>query len=124
MTKEQIRNANKLIAKFMGDYIDDDCVEWWRYVEDHVYTQDTGTYYLEAGCGHFHLCWSWLMSVVDKIDMLPNVLDFSIGTSFVQIEMNDESTFGYTIFAGEKKIEVTYKTIIKFIKHYNKLNNE
>lgn len=66
----------------------------------------------------FHSSWDWLMTVVEKIESLPNV-DFIIGKFHICIE---KENYGYVVyddlFKGNK-IENVCEACVVFIKWYN-----
>jgi hypothetical protein len=122
MTKED----NILIAKFME----------WRLHEGFNYITPHFQNYVSVGNGlcqtpvhrfeelEFHKSWDWLMPVVERIEETNFV---KITRGFCGINETKTSTFNawasYRIKVqtkGESKIEIVYKTVVEFIKWYNK----
>ena len=120
-------NENKLIAKFMGDFMG-------------LFWSDTNEFYLDNDgqmampinpCGRFHCSWDWLMPVVEKIELL-KIKDYNIRVSIDSVRCLISITHFYEgsikIFYkniyndNDSKMERIYKLIIEFIKYYNKLN--
>lgn len=89
---------NKLIAAFMG-----------KEVYQHVHES------------HYHESWSWLMPVVEKIDMIG--ASVIIGRMFCEIKyidpLNEEKAFNVRIVSGVK-INAIIGAIVEFIIFYNK----
>jgi hypothetical protein len=96
MTKKEIEQGNKLIAKFMGLKIGDAWQVWNGHAD---YSKDADFEY--------HSSWDWLMPVVEKIFKETNddVMSF-----------NGLVLFEYGICAS---IEDVWKGVIQFIQWYN-----
>ena len=95
MTHQEIIENNKLIAEFMGK------------------EPITG---LEA----YDTSWDWLMPVKHKIELLDEVVDFSIGTCFVNIELVFGCDIAQTIYDTDvDPIFKVWLAVVDFIKWYN-----
>lgn len=113
---------NKMIAEFMGLTLSDG--DWIG--EDFIGHEPTGS--MLTRNLRFHKSWDWLMPVATKIiEMKENYLfDMSInhgGNCSLRVRPNyDSSSRGYDILVCEqnKGIETVYKTVVEFIKWYNK----
>jgi len=72
----------------------------------------------------YHLSWSWLMDVVDKIECTPIDNDDNSDNFFnVMIEVFECNINGGDICIcenGHTKREATYKAVVKFINQLNK----
>jgi hypothetical protein len=120
---------NKLIAEFMGlhkfgnkktsdtyhhDIPDYRLLDKGLVNPAHHYTPDQMKY---------HSSWDWLMPVVEKIE--------DIGFEFFIVENRskvchntDKSIDVLSYLEGGNKLDITYQTVVEFIKWYNKeINN-
>lgn len=106
---QEITDNNKLIAKFMGEVINDS--SGWR-----VYLPTLRN--ISVGYGsdelQYNSSWDWLMPVVDKI-FKSQYLD--LGYDSYQTE---EALSIADCLAWNKGIETTYKAVVEFIKWYTK----
>lgn len=99
------RKNNKMIAEFMGDY---------------------NFEHTEGGLpiGDFSNSWSWLMSVVEKIECTTTDNNDNSDSFFnVMIEVFECNINGGDICickSGNTKHEATYKAVVEFINQYNK----
>lgn len=99
---------NKLISEFMGykTYEHTDSVAI-TLTEDNGFSTDYGHVHTK-----YHTSWDWLMPVVEKIE---NHLGYAV--TIVQNSCYTESMGGEE---RDSKLEATYKTVVEFIKYYNK----
>lgn len=123
MKKEQILNSNKLIAEFMGaksihnptGYDIHDDKDWYKYNELNYESTDF----------KFHSSWDWLIPVLEKIEQLGyhTRICFDDFGSWMQIH------YGLSVADTDEtkalnqhgtKIENTFKSVVEFIKWYNK----
>jgi len=117
MTEKEILKGNKLIAEFMN------------YQQDKKNLQIFHLKGIEKSIGgkvFYHSSWDWLMMVADKIENL----DYNIGiekiTHYCENRIKKEhycTIMGKDIYILEhdkNKLNAIYKSIIKFIKWYNK----
>lgn len=82
----------------------------------------------------YHKSWSWLMSVVDKIESIKDdyhgafqVFIHSNSCNIQSINMfkSDKNDYYFNDYTLESKIESTYTAVVKFIEWYNqKQKNE
>lgn len=125
MSKNIIEENNKLIAEFMG----------YDFIKRMSYYNVTPETYLEPYNTHqFNSSWNWLMAVVQKIESIDGYR-VSIEKNMCSIyKMKPSSTgrlkrvpsAGVSVVGGEGmyKFDIVYKTIVEFIKQYNKNNND
>lgn len=128
MTQEEIKEANELIAVFMGltrnDY---DCGKTWGL---NSYTDENGILFAEWWNPlQYHSDWSWIMPVIEKIELLgyaclmavysnhfgegKHVFSFKI-RFFDKLGVYFHESFGF-----KSKIEAVFKAVVEFIKWYN-----
>ena len=123
MTKQEIRENNKLIAEFMGAVVEQ------QYPENEYQdglgfyftkkTPETIRRYSSEGL-KYHCDWIWLMEVVEKIREYYNVYSFTIilndGCDIILEKYPDPNSSYYTEYGKDgNNIECVYKTCIKFI---------
>lgn len=117
-------NENKIIAKFMGDFMG----LLWSDINE-FYLDNNGQMAMPINpCGRFHSSWDWLMPVVEKIEST-RILDYNIRVtidstrtiiSITHSGKGSIKTFYKGIYEdSDDKITRTYKVIIEFIKWYN-----
>ena len=67
----------------------------------------------------YNSSWDWLMPIVTKIESLSVVVQFEIHTTIIKI-----TAVGFMldlpIHHGETKLSTTYKSVLSFIRWYNK----
>ena len=115
MEKKNVLNGNKLITEFMN-------------VKKDIYDKQPmlimGDKILETfdKTPHFHNSWDWLMPVVEKIEDFSEVGSIEICTGAIFIWSSSEINSKIIVeeHVIKSKIEAVYKTVIKFIKWYNK----
>jgi len=114
----EILEGNKLIAEFMEYMFLDD----FNYPENN----ETGWYNELGNCVgielKFHSSWDWLMSVVEKIELiivdeLKIEEDITINGTSCYIPAIDKS------ITKLSKINATYEAVVEFIKWYNLQKN-
>lgn len=139
MTQEQtdIEQGNILIAVFMGAKIEikdmvnypNDNHDWEIHLEPHmIHERRYGK--IEDLIGRFckyHSSWDWLMPVVEKIATIEkgkfNVTILSAGDWACYIERDDVFEKSIADYGGfEPMILNVWKSVVKFIKWYNKKN--
>lgn len=121
---DKIKENNKLIAEFMEESLSPN--EGVIYLDvDHPqfnYHGDTCGLY-KHNSRMYHNSWDWLMPVIEKIEMLPEVLAFTISTNYIEIEpINEEFDIHFIKWEDTKPIITTYKVVVEFIKWYNEQN--
>ena len=156
MTDKEVKEKNRIIAEYMGATVketDNYFVSygwgkelnrgvaqtpktWYntsKETEEYVYNNLLDPSY--GRWGRFHLKWSWLMLVIEKIENTTlsnlkgfdseNLFDFSV-TIFEDVCTIESASLskkdGFEIQVCEKtKIEATFKAVVKFIEWYNNL---
>lgn len=69
---------------------------------------------------HFHDDWNWLMQVVEKIEKMGWVFEPEFKDGYYHVDMGkSRGVFMFGNFS-ESRIEVYYKTVVEFIKWYNR----
>lgn len=114
-------NDNKLIAHFMGAKVvqsKDSLAKRW-VCED--YNLLHNKLYLTNQL-KYNTSWDWLMPVIKKIEEL-------FGEEYQVITINGcsckiETPYNYIEFEELTKLEAVYKTVVEFIKWYNKSKDE
>ena len=151
MTEEKIKEGNKLIAEFMGARIEEkdnyfDAYDWrdssvlvYSVPIDYLVTKEESKNIVEClllnlytgDWGQFHSDWNWLVSVVEKIELIEDDYDgrFIVyissnnctiqSTNFRLDKINVESPHYFSSLYGNSKIEAVWTAIIEFIKWYN-----
>lgn len=122
MKEEEIIENNKLIAEFIGAYIDLDN----EYNFTDIKFEVTGS---EPKFLRFHNSWDWLMVVIDKIESM-ELFDELKGNKYkyyvTKITRQNfcilggikNTIIGCSIRNSDKK-EMVYEGVVKFIKWYN-----
>ena len=109
---KNIVENNKIIAEFMGFVAD-------KFFEvkladgintSYYYHKDAYMYLPEAML--YNCSWDWIMTVVEKIEILENNLNKEINGDFRQFQ----KVLSLPIYS---KIEVVYESCVEFIKWYN-----
>lgn len=125
MTEIEILEGNKLIAEFMG-WQKTSVFGWLKPGEKDAWSERPDEYL------QFDYSWNWLMPVIDKIEEYgfmvlmcrPSKSNYyinivtGIGLRASHI-IDNPSKFSNS---GQNKILITFKTIVEFIKWYNKKN--
>jgi len=116
MTKEEILEGNKLIAKFMNLDIITDGISWF----------DTSYKALKK----YNSSWDSLIPVVEKIESLPTkdksryVVDIASYTCDITQELDAEHFLGTIVSTiYPTKIEAVWNACVKFIEWYNNTKN-
>ncbi len=104
---EEIKEGNKLIAEFVG-YNDN---EYPNLLPPFDWCGK-----LEPKDMKYHSSWDWLMAVVEKIESLG--YEFTIFNKTTHLNCGKTFDLGYII--SDTKREAVYKTVVEFIKWYNK----
>lgn len=123
MSKQEILEGNKIIAKFM-QYNDIDCHECkhsdvCNHLQCGLSTQEKIEQF------KFHSSYDWIMPVVEKIEQLlfPNDVFYNIhilGGCCVCIISSDMDELGQ--YSEPTKILTVFKAVVEFIKWYNEQN--
>lgn len=110
--------GNKLIAEFMGNYVD---------TESHnapLVSEPSGNYYYLNDC-EYRTSWEWLMPVVEKIEA---DADFLVHISKVSTLIMDnrpiesvEVCHVYSAVCGGYK-QMIWQAVVQFIQWYNQQN--
>ena len=120
-------DSNVLIAKFMGFSPREDGT--W-----HIYYEDWDDFF-EPEEMEYHHRWSWLMTVVEKIESINTGVDedsfYNVVIDYPEcrIEINyPPPTSNWNLCdgiceVGENKKHSVFKAVVKFIKWYNENNN-
>lgn len=110
LTKEEIREGEKVISEFMGyetctdpDHADDKC-----------YQVPYAKGYHRLHQMQHHASWDWLMPVVEKIEAIDHYSKVKIENNFCEINGEDELSA-----VADNKIESVWNAVILFIKQYN-----
>ncbi len=104
MNEQEILKNNKLIAVFMG-----------AYVNGHGQII-SGTVYLSSDSLQYHKDWNLLMPAVEKIESLINISGVTICNNICRIDTpNDELQWERL----STKIESVYSAVVKFIEWHN-----
>ncbi len=131
MKEEEIVESNKLIAEFMGatpckdawgqdamEHHDWDHEEWSNGIKDYFETHSYKMNNLK-----YHSSWDWLMSVVEKIELLlfpnDNWINVNVGTSKYCTIFDSNGDTIEIIGEEETKIKSTWVAVVEFIKWYN-----
>ena len=124
MKIEEIKESNKLIARFMGGTLKEPTKEhpknpynkptWWG-----VGTRPTvGNFSLS-----YHESWDWIIPVVEKIRSLDNMvnINFWSETNAAECVIYNWEDFGSEEIRNEceSSIDSVYLSVIEFIKWYN-----
>ena len=102
---------NKLIAEFMEYDTKEDKIGWTANYRDFMFEKSL----------KYHSSWDWLMPVVGKIERLGYRVEISLtehNEAYAGIMTKDGTSLVWNV--AEEKIEALYKTVIEFIKWYNK----
>jgi len=118
LTQEEIKEGNKLIAQFMGDYFD-------TGLEPSYYIRYNKEYKIEES--QYHNSWDWMMPVVDKINGMGKAYSFAIFKSYVSLTVEKggkvfkDFSFAYSeyITATQTGKEAAFKLLVKFVKWEN-----
>lgn len=107
---ENIIENNRLIAKFMGLKEQTDPTERWFGLFFDKGNRVGGSVKEPL---LYHSSWDWLMPVVDKI------YDTYEYTTYI----NNLGQFSEGVWVNTKFIEITYETVVDFIKWFNSQQN-
>lgn len=120
----EIQKGNILIARFMGGVVDGDS----------IYTHDGTLPHFANTCAinelKYHLSWSWLMPVVEKISRIPIIgatenSDTCYPRTFGMLNNNTDHPMvrfnGCVLHEAHTLIEATWKAVVDFI-YYGKSN--
>ena len=121
---DNIIENNKLIAEFLNWEFDDlsETFEtpFLKLVEPQAFGDEQFSCKLQDFELEFHIDWSWLMQVVNKIENMGN--DVLITSNYVQITYNEGENFINLELKGNIMLETVYNACVEFIKWYNKQN--
>lgn len=136
MTKEEILEGNKLIAKFIDltphELFPDEMsapinFSWMatRINVSSMYAKEDNEFISFEDFFEFHSSYDWLMPVVEKIEYIKDndgnyKFSFVIGKDFCGIEYNDIDRKQIVVSSVYRnKIFSIFKAIVEFIKLYN-----
>lgn len=126
MSENEIKENNKLIARFMGWKVEKNCFSKVEKYGDKLQNERG----ISVKNRDYHSDWNLLMQVVDKIESLGFWTKIGGHTSFGKQykqccikKQTKDSDIGYIYeYEGdwcESKIESTYNAVVEFIKWYN-----
>lgn len=120
MSNEQIKEGNRLIGEFM-------CPNWYKLKEDNfVDTKEIYTAVLMCSEDYeqlnYHKSWANLMEVVYRVELLGYNVMINRWTSVYVGSREKGKRTSITTVEGNDKLEVTYKTMINFVKYYKDEN--
>lgn len=110
MTNEEILEGNKLIAEFMG----------FEFNKSKIIYDPTDTNPEGKLIGYplsnlkYHSSWDWLIPVIDKIHS---------SNYYVDYYLSELGQFNNGVHINTKFIEVSFDSVIEFIKWYNSKQN-
>lgn len=104
---------NKLIAKFMGFINVTPNDPFFN-----VYENTEGDI-IEIRSAEYHSSWDWLIPVVEKIENTDEEYDVRILGQSAEV-ITYEGDIIIEMITSPTKIESVYKTVVEFIKWYNK----
>lgn len=132
MTQEEIIEGNKLIAEFME-------LEFSKVAKGlpdikyrHRFTQHGFYDETHEGMLLFHSSWDWLMPIVEKIENIFILHKYSVTIAiesdipviitvhFYQSDPTKQRLYKQFRGISPNRIEAVYKTVVEFIKWYNK----
>jgi hypothetical protein len=134
MTQEEILNGNRLIAKFLGLMISDANI--YPHVADWVYVADDDEE-LRWQPARFHIDWSWLMPVWEKIGQdstkawIVDEMEITRKKCWIKAYVRggdfaenwDKKLLSLNIvgdIADEMLIDCVWRGVVEFIKWHNK----
>lgn len=113
---------NKLIADFMGFHeimLDEESKYDIGDIYEILGIDITAMGTIEEDQLEFRTSWEWLMPVVEKIESLG--FEFFIVENRSKVKYNTDHSIDVLCYLeGGSKIDITYQTVIEFIKWYNK----
>lgn len=115
MTDKEIVKSNKLIAKFMG-------YESYKYRDYTMFVLEDNNHRTMIDL-HYHNSFDWLMPVVEKIESIEHddiYYEFSIHGGCCVYVMSNNGKEIVCIDNEDTKLLCLYKSIVEFIKLYNK----
>lgn len=124
---ESIIENNKLIAEFMGAYIENGSNERYNMLTYHNFppAKNSNLIHTAIVCGvedmQYHTSWDWLMPVVEKIEDIDeiNVFIESNGTQIYDWRKKTDIVNNIADISFVHKIEHVYDAVVKFTKWYN-----
>jgi hypothetical protein len=109
--KMKTTENNKLIAEFMG-------AESVVGVEYGIILTNPTRKETTLSSLAYHTSWDWLMPVVEKIESLG--FEFFIVENRSKVKHNTDHSIDVLCYLeGGSKIDITYQTVVEFIKWYN-----
>lgn len=133
MTKNEILEGNKLIAKFIDltphnmfpDELQAPGEFSWMAVRVNTrahYAKEDDEFISFENLFEFHSSWDWLMLVVEKIESLKHPVYISSNNCQIYEKTSWGENNGWHIDSyGKNKLEATYLAVVEFIKWHNKL---
>jgi hypothetical protein len=132
MTKEEIKKGNKLIAEFIGLYVETDDIGRYKYYTKTIVDKRMVINYHYP---QYDSSWDWLMPVLEKIFRLKigdgiKYVEYSYARTFGMLSREDGQIMvrldGSQLQKADTLIEATYLAVINFITWYNgqKINRE
>ena len=121
---ENIVENNKLIAEFL-DWEFDDLSETFetpflKLVDSYAFGDEQYSCKLQDFELEFHSDWSWLMTVVEKIESLDHCqIDISLNWCRIGYKGTLYNYDSRDYFKGLTKIEAVYNACLEFVKWYN-----
>ena len=118
-----IEENNKLIAEFMGVFHQLGTYhlpQHKRYEKIGAKIELYDTFLLEDLS--YHTSWDWLMPVVEKIENLDCLYDFTIDKNrgVIKTKLSADNVFRFNEdYFTSSKLEIVYKAVVEFINWYN-----
>lgn len=114
MEAAEILEGNKLIAYFMGGIKHDDLL-WTLKIKN-----NDKAYYILQTRFKYHLDWSWLMPVIEKIE--EGNFGFKMCRKVVEVYIDDTKEVILKT-KEQNRLASLYKAVVEFIKWYNNQKN-
>jgi hypothetical protein len=113
----QIIENNKLLAKFMGCYQNNE--GFWGFENTPNHKKWNNDRFLD--CTKYDTDWNWLMQVVEKIENYNEFTNVLFAPQGCAIDVYIENGFAFSNDCNTK-IEAVYNACVEFVKWYNNQN--
>lgn len=135
LTKEYIREGNKLLARFRGyEYIpfnNKECLKsgWWKkgitkdiQVRESISVKINSPKFLCSNHNglRYYNNWNWIMGVVDEIERLQE--DYFVVIEYISCSIEDTNQEIIILESEDDKLKSVFVACVEFVKWYNEDN--
>jgi len=127
LDREEIKEGNELIVKYLG----------WQFNPDTSTHFPKGTWGDLDKVGHcaerglsFYSSWDWLMPVIDNINSLGKEYSFAIFKTYVSLTVEKggkfykDYSFAFSeyITSEQTALEAAFRMVVRYVKYHNENN--